>query len=289
MGQADGQFLAGTTLPDKRETLAKVGGGQAGREIAAAVFDGDRPKVAALLARDPTLARTHAGETDLLRIAIGRNDLALVQQLLAAGAPPDGPPGTANPPLELAMKATKPDFAHALLKAGANANPLPNGQFDPLYEAAANDSTGQARMLLDFGANPNEREPLGITPLLYALNASSFRVAELLLERGAEPWVVDQSGDTAAANLDNAALLPLGDNEAARRRLKARFKALGWPDPAPNAQATRALVMAGRWPPPNARPRVPVILPVTLANMRAFYFPDGTPRPLPHREDAGRH
>lgn len=51
-------FLSDTVLPEEREVLAQVDHGQAGREVMAAVFHGDRETVRRRLVADPKLAET---------------------------------------------------------------------------------------------------------------------------------------------------------------------------------------------------------------------------------------
>ena len=250
---ARGCFIADTVLPERSVVLAAVNNGEAGRDLADAVFAGDGDRAARLLAGDPRLRDTHAGPlTDLLSIAIATCSKPMVERLLAAGVPARGPAG-GEPPLTLALRATEPWYAETLLKAGASANRRPGTDRRPLDDAILIGSEGAVRLLLDYGANIDDRADLGIVPLQTALDAQRFAIAELLLDRGADPWAADNSGGTLGWAVSQPSLALTAQDQAAHARLKARVARLGWPQPAPDPRAVRAALAAHTWPPARAR------------------------------------
>ncbi|WP_428156218.1 ankyrin repeat domain-containing protein [Brevundimonas sp.] len=257
-----GAFVSGTTLPTADQVRALGADGHSTRQMVEAVRDGDAETARRLLDADPALARIGDGrDLDMLTLAIARDDRPMVRLLLDKGAPPDGPNGEV--PLSLALRARAPWHAQALLQAGAKPDPIRADGFWPLDEAISLNSLGAVRLLLDHGADVNRADRTGGTPLESAVAMQNYRIAELLLERGADPWAVGVNGDTIAA----AATAPVRPDEPeeaqARDRVLARLQAAGWKLPPPSAQAVRAEVLAGRWPPAHAqggRPPSPEIV-----------------------------
>jgi uncharacterized protein len=250
-------FVPGTELPSRRDTLTDQRLGAAARDFAEALYDGELAKAGQLLRGDPGLARRRVGNHyDMLSVAISTCQADAVDLVIRGGAPLDGVENKGLP-LRLALRATDPQFALALLKAGASANPKGNPT-GPLRTAIALNSLGAVRMLFDFRADPNVMEATGNRPLHTALDMEHFRVAELLLDRGADPWAIDSGG----ANLGTAAttkmLTDSTDEAEAQRRLAARLKKLGWPEPVPSFREVRNAALAGQWPPAGAAGAKPV-------------------------------
>lgn len=250
---ARGCFVPGTKLPARSEVLAKASNGAAGRDLIAAVFDGEAAQALTMLKRDARLRDTHGGPLgDLLSIAIATCDKPMVERLLAAGVPANGPRGT-EPPLTLALRATEPWYATILLEHGASANRSAGAGGRPLDDAIMLGSAGAVRLLLDHGADIHDVDKLGATPLQTALDAHRFAIAELLIGRGADPWAADKSGGTLGWAVSRPSLAQTADDTAAHGRLAARLKTLGWPDPAPSPAEVRALLAKRAWPPARAR------------------------------------
>ncbi len=272
-GEAQAGFRAGTVLPHREAVLAAVDHGQGGREVMDAVFRGDRAAVERLLHADPQLARASDGKRfDLLSVAVGRGDAAMVRTLLSLGAPPDGPHGEV--PLGLALRADTPDLAQALLDGGASPDAVGPRLVRPLDEAVLLDSKGAVRLLLDKGADPDAADAVGSTPLITACSTGRAEIALVLMDHRADPWAVGVNGDTAADYLRTAPKRG-GPDGAALPRLVQRLTAAGaWPAiPAPEV---RRLVLKGAWPPPSAggkgrRPSAQVV-----SAMRAHWNPDGS-------------
>jgi hypothetical protein len=246
-------FVSGTALPDSRQALAAADHGQAGREVMSAVLDGDIGGVERRLAADKTLIAARGGPNgDLLSLAIAGCDKPMVERLLTLGAPPDGAPGAI--PLSLALRATDPWFADRLLKAGAGARRRADGAYWPLKAAIGLNSLGAARLLVDHGAPVEEHDAGGATPLRLAVEQQNFRIAEFLLGQGANPWSVGANGETVGAVVDGPLRPGEPEEQAARRRVVPLLEKAGWRFPgALDAREVRRLVLAGAWPPPEAR------------------------------------
>ncbi len=247
-------FVDGTDLPTRSELRSASSLGASGRDLIEALIDRDHDHVAALLAGDPALAGAHAGGRTIVEIAVATGDVALIDLVIARGAPIDGQiDGRAGDgaPLVLALHARDPRFAHALLTAGAKA--VPPGDPTAAFDAAiALGSASGVKMLLDFGGDPNARGALDRRPLHIALDMERFRIAEMLIDAGADLWAVDSGG----ANLGTAVTTPMvtqdRNERAAQIRLSTRAVLAGWPDPAPTPVEIKEAVSAGRWPPPPA-------------------------------------
>lgn len=241
-------FVPETVLPKRDAVVARAKGGSE-RQVLEAAFDGDASRIATLVRADPALGQVQGGDFgDLLSIAIGRCDEALLDRLLALKLDPNGPQAS-RAPLMLALRAKTPAMAERLLAAGASANPRKAGDPRPLDEAILIGSLGGVRLLLDRGADPNRRGELGETPLHIAIDSHRFRIAELLIERGADPWAADDSGGTLGAAVAKESLSADPADDAARRRLVSHVRKLGWPWPPPDWRQVKALRSAGRWPP----------------------------------------
>jgi uncharacterized protein len=246
-------FVGGTALPNPRAALAAADHGQAGREVMSAVLDGEVATVERLLRADGTLVSTHGGPNgDLLTLAIAQCDKPMVERLLALGASPDGAPGAI--PLSLALRAADPWFADRLLKAGAQAGRREDGAYWPLKAAIGLNALGAVRLLVDHGAPVEAHDASGATPLRLAVEQQNFRIAEFLLSKGANPWSVGGNGETVGAVIDGPVRPGEPEEQAARPRVVAMLREAGWRFPnVYDPQETRRLVLAGAWPPAEAR------------------------------------
>jgi F-type H+-transporting ATPase subunit beta len=153
---------------------------EAGISLFLAVRAGDRAAAGELLARHPELAGASeswsVGEalerelpiptraTPLIRAA-ELGDVAMIELLLARGAPVDGPCDCA-------------------------------GHETPLWAALASGREAAAVRLLEAGADPEMRGFAGHTPLHVAAIRGLGAAARALLARGADPAPASESGDT---------------------------------------------------------------------------------------------
>ena len=105
-----------------------------------------------------------------LSFAVDQSHMAVVEQLLAAGAP-------VNAPAKVQVYKQHPDVA-------------PIGFWSPLHSAARKGDEDMISLLLAAGANPNGRDKKGRTPLHYAAKHENT-CYQLLLEGGADKGAYD--------------------------------------------------------------------------------------------------
>lgn len=149
---------------------------------------------------DPSLYDEAVG-TGPLRMAIFRDDLAMVHLLVDAGAVVEWEEYNYSE-LEPAAESAGEDVMLALLATGASPDGVGElGQGIPLALAAYNDNMPALRALLEAGANPNAEitsDDITRTVIFSAANGGSVDAAIALVEAGADPSVVSSDGDTAA-------------------------------------------------------------------------------------------
>lgn len=165
-------------------------------------FSAERRAALALLLLAPLArgadggAATPTGET-ALHAAAQAGDLALVRQLLAAGAKP-----AANrygvTPLAVACERGHAELAGLLLAAGADANaPMRDGR-TPLMVAAQTGRAALVELLLARGAQADAREPeLGQTALMWAAAEGHREAVAVLLQGGADFRAKSKGGYSA--------------------------------------------------------------------------------------------
>ncbi len=148
---------------------------------------GDVVALRALLPQQPTLVNTPAPDgTTALHWATDRDDLAMADLLIRAGANPKAANRYGVTPLYSAALNANADMIERLLKAGADANTaLPEGE-TALMTAARTGKIDAVRVLLDHGANVNGKEKWkGQSALMLAAHEGYADVVKLLAERGA--------------------------------------------------------------------------------------------------------
>lgn len=278
------------SLPKREAVLAHVTNGEAGRDIAAAVLDGEDEAVRRLAGADPGLLQTHVPPVeypnstpdgqygDLLTFAVSRCDAEMVNTLLELGLSPNG--ALYGYALELAVQANSPELPALLLEAGADPDPQKKDmRAYPMHMASLLANPAAARLLIEYGADLDWANQFGRTALQHAVDQDSMTVAEVLIEAGADPWRVSNGGGLPAFGIYEPLLLTNEQEEAARTRLIEKLKADGVAWPPPNPAELRRLILAGEWP--NAEQRAAGAPPVpdsVLEDMRASFNPDGTPK-----------
>jgi hypothetical protein len=131
---------------------------------------------------------------ELLRKALGEDDVAVVKGLIELGADPNRLYfGTNTPPLMMVRSA---DAARLLIEAGANPNVTNDNGFTPLG-LSADLAPGVAGVLLKAGARVDQLLDSGGTPLWYAACGGNAGVVSLLLSAGADPSVRGALGKSA--------------------------------------------------------------------------------------------
>jgi len=121
----------------------------------------------------------------LLEEAIERDELAIAQTLIQAGADLDGPPDNQLPPL---LHARSPAMVELLVTAGADPNERPVGRVGARTPLMATDykDAAVAGALLKAGARLEDTDE-GKTALWWVACAGNWRVVEVLLRAGANP------------------------------------------------------------------------------------------------------
>lgn len=166
-----------------------------------------------------------AGSYDDLFVAIIRDDVGSLRQLLAKGIDPNSRDPKGMPALMVSVRRESPGAFDALLAqpsidleatnaagetalmltaiagdAEASRRLLARGAlahrqgWAPIHYAASGPSTELTRLLLDRGAAVNAESPNGTTPLMLAAQHAPEATVELLLRRGADPGRRNQRG-----------------------------------------------------------------------------------------------
>ena len=186
--------------------LAAPGAAAAARRDApliAAVKAGDVDAVRSLIVdRGVDVNRPAPDGATALHWAVHRNDAALVDLLLAAGAGVSTANRYGVQPISLAAENGDAGILEALLAAGADPNAaLPGGE-TVLMTAARTGGAEAVRVLLVRGADPNLRDGFrGQTALMWAAARNNAGAVHALAELGAD--VRAKTGTAARAPLGN--------------------------------------------------------------------------------------
>lgn len=126
------------------------------------------------------------GVTPLL-IACTNGGVAVAERLLAAGANPNAATAAAHRPLMEASRTGRSDLVGALITAGADVNAAdPRLGQTPLMWAVAYRHPTVVRALLERGANVRARSKAGFAPLMFAAQQGDLDTTRVLLEAGAD-------------------------------------------------------------------------------------------------------
>jgi hypothetical protein len=271
-------------IPNRELVLANATNGQAGRDIAAAVFDGKIDDVTAMIRRDIRLFNTSVtydkdkfserpkGQYgDLLTFAISRCDLAMEKHLLDLGMPVNGI--EIGGALTLALLADTPEMAELLLQRGASPDPQKLGGENAMNEITSFQQVGGVMMLLRHGLDLNWEDEFGYNHLQNALGMEQYRIAELLIEKGANPWRIGTGGRLLAQSFSRLPILDRPVENEARLRLLAKTKAeapvKGFDWPLPDPKTVRKMVLLGKWPTKEMLAAgVPPVSSIVMTHMR---------------------
>ena len=152
--------------------------------------------------------------------AATRNDLAMADLLLRAGANVKAANEFGATPLYAAVAHADPAMTEKLLAAGADPNtPLMSGE-TPLMEASRRGNLATVRALLSKHANPNALESNGgQNALMWALSQRQSAVVEELIKGGADIQAGSKTGFTPLM-----VAAQQGDEVSARILLRAGAK-----------------------------------------------------------------
>ena len=128
-----------------------------------------------------------ADGTTPLHWAVRSDDLAKVNQLLAAGADPKAANRYGITPLYLACQNGNPAMIERLLKAGADANAVSTEGETALMTVARTGVVAAAKVLLDHGAKVDAREEWhGQTALMWAVDEKHPEMVQELIAHRAD-------------------------------------------------------------------------------------------------------
>ncbi len=151
--------------------------------------------------------------------AVIKNDLAMVVELIIAGARFDVYDKQGNTPLMIAVQKNYHQIIKKLIQHGA----LSNKQDASLAIAAGKNNLELVDLLIKADANLNAQNRFGNTALLIAVERGYDSILEALLKAGADVNIKNSDGITAlmiAAKKGNAAYLDRLLNAGARSELK---------------------------------------------------------------------
>jgi len=172
------------------------------------LLSGDLRLIDAVKKSDTKTARTliaqhidvNATETDgstALHWAAQRDNVELVDLLLAAGANAKSANRYKITPLSLAAMNGNGEIVERLLKAGAGANDTSEDGQTALMTAALNGKPGAVKVLLAHGATVDTKEPIREqTALMWAASEGNVDAVELLLQAGANIKAKSKTGFT---------------------------------------------------------------------------------------------
>ncbi len=169
-------------------------------DVADAAMRGDRDAVRAALVRKADVNATQIDGSTALHWAVERDDLAMAEQLIRAGARVTARTREGVTPLQLAATNGSAAMIDRLLKAGADPNTALTPAGDTaLMMAARTGTTDAIRVLLEANANVNAQESWGgTTALMWTVSEGYADAARLLIDAGAN--VNARSHYVAAAN-----------------------------------------------------------------------------------------
>ena len=169
--------------------------GAVAADIVDAARAGDRAQVQAFLQGKVDVNTPALDGATALHWAVNRDDLEMVDVLLAAGAKVDVANDFGSTPLSLACENGSAAMVDRLLKAGANPNAVLRRGQTPLMIASRTGSVDTVRALLDHGANVEAKEETkGQTALMWAIDEQHSDVVNLLMDRGADLNAKSKSG-----------------------------------------------------------------------------------------------
>ena len=155
-------------------------------DIHTAAKAGDTDEVAALLAMDSRLTRTHdADGWTPLHLAAHYGHLETVAVLLHNNAPVDirSTNSMANTALHAALAGRRNDIAKMLVDGGADVNARQHGGWVPLHSAAANGDREIVDFLLSRGADRTATNDAGTSAASIARERGHPSLAEYLDQR----------------------------------------------------------------------------------------------------------
>jgi uncharacterized protein len=155
--------------------------------LVAAAKSGDTNTVRALLQKKVDVNLAEADGTTALHWAVHRDDIAMADLLIRAGAAVDASNRYGVPPLALAAINGSAAMIERLLEGGANPNAAQAEGETALMTAARSGNAAAVKALLTHGADAKAKESWrGQDALTWAAGEGHVAVAKVLLESGAD-------------------------------------------------------------------------------------------------------
>lgn len=147
--------------------------------------------------------------------AASRNDPAIVQMLLEAGANPNGDTNTPWHPIFSTLRDNGATNLALLLQHGADPNAQNYEHLTPLFLTI---NPELVHLLIDHKADLNARDPLGETPIMRVTGEAATNFTKTLLDAGAKTDLQDTNGNTAlhyaVYHVDTESLVALLEHKA---------------------------------------------------------------------------
>jgi ankyrin repeat protein len=161
-----------------------IDGAAADTRLIDAVRRVDADAVRRLIEQKVDVNVTQPDGATALHWAAHRNDVAIADLLLKAGAKVDAADEGGVTPLGLASLNASPAMVERLLKAGASPN---TGRETPVLSAARTGNVEVMKLLLAHGGDANAKEPgRGQTALMWAAAERHAPITRVLIEHGAD-------------------------------------------------------------------------------------------------------
>ncbi|MGA2713311.1 MAG: ankyrin repeat domain-containing protein [Bryobacteraceae bacterium] len=172
-------------------------GATADLRLIEAVKQADAKTVRSLLAQHVDVNATEADGSTALHWAAQRDNLELVDLLIASAANPKAATRYNITPLSLACTNGNATIVEHLLNAGADPNSTSEEGETALMTASLTGKVDAIKLLLARGADVNAKEPYrGQTALMWAASEGNAAAVEMLIEFGADVKARSKSGFT---------------------------------------------------------------------------------------------
>mmetsp|Transcript_5533 Transcript_5533/g.20906 ORF Transcript_5533/g.20906 Transcript_5533/m.20906 type:complete len:627 (-) Transcript_5533:474-2354(-) len=177
----------------------------------AAALEGHQEATGWLLARGADAkAATPESRAQPIHMAAGQGHVAVVEQLLKAGATPHAVSRGKLAPLHWAALDGHLDVISSLIENRASPKAAASDGGQPLHLVAANGHSAAAEQLLRARASTSAATRKSEQPLHFAAKGQHWQVAEVLLAWGADPEAKNSDGTRAAQGLEDLLLRSAG-------------------------------------------------------------------------------
>ena len=161
--------------------------------LISAVIRADVAVVTQLIAAGADVNTTGRTDMSVLHFATEQEDAAITEALLAAGADVECRDGFGDTPLHCASTAC----CRVLIAAGADVHAVNSVGWTPLHAGAGRGKADVLAQLVAAGADVNKRDCQGgYTPLHWTTIGNYAAAAECLMAAGADVHAVDRHGET---------------------------------------------------------------------------------------------